>query len=107
MRVLRERNADFNTGHVNLRLEREPLADTCSEACYCNFGREERDCEGLLSLCGNFHSFSPAAEEFAEKRLNLSFRSRRDDRGFSLWFRSRKREIPRHAACLGMTDYLI
>ena len=37
--------------------------------------------------------------------LNLSFRSRRGDFGISLRFKRKEREIPRHAACLGMTVF--
>ena len=34
-----------------------------------------------------------------KKSLNASFRAQR---GIPLWFKSNKRGIPRHAACLGM-----
>ena len=57
---------------------------------------------GVESLSENFEFRTPAAKQVAEKTLNLSFRAQR---GISLWFECKEREIPRHEAHLGMTRF--
>jgi hypothetical protein len=52
-----------------------------------------------VGKCGNPDAICHLYK-LGKKCLWLSFRAKK---GISLWFKFKKREIPRHAACLGMT----